>query len=424
MYSNLGSYKILSHCRFCRSKNLTNIIDLGLMPLAGAFIRDKSFKNEKMYPLNLLYCNDCSLVQVKEVISPDILFKNNYFFFSSSIKTLVDHFEEYSEYLFDRFLKNKNKKSNVLEIGCNDGVLLSPLSQYHLNVVGVDPAENVVQNIKSKKCHVENDYFTEKLSKKIFKKFGDFDLIISNFSFAHIDDMHDVMKGVVNLLSSDGVLAIEIYYLRNIIEEMNFDMIYHEHMSYYSLYSLNKFFNIYDMEVFDVLHNKKVRSGSTRFFVKFKKNLNLLISNSVDLNLKSEIRLKYNSKDIYFDYSNKIIQSKKNILKLLNKLKDNGEKIMGYGASGRGSIIMNYYGITSEYIDYVIDDAPQKENFYTPGNRVKIISWKSLKKERFPDYIILFAWSFSDEIIKKRKDFIDDGGKFIIPLPELKIYPN
>ena len=178
------------------------------------------------------------------------------FFFSSSIKTLVDHFNEYSEYLFKRFLKNKDKKSNVLEIGCNDGVLLSPLSEYPLNVVGVDPAQNVIKNISSKKCHVENDYFTEELSKKLLLKFGKFDLIISNFSFAHIDDMHDVMKGIVNLLSNHGVLAIEIYYLRNIVEEMNFDMIYHEHMSYYSLFSLSKFFKTYNMEVFDIFHNK------------------------------------------------------------------------------------------------------------------------------------------------------------------------
>ena len=177
--------------------------------------------------------------------------------------------------------------------------------------------------------------------------------------------MHDVMKGIVNLLSNHGVLAIEIYYLRNIVEEMNFDMIYHEHMSYYSLFSLSKFFKTYNMEVFDIFHNKKVRSGSTRFFVKYKNNSNLSISDNVEINLKKEINLKYNSKDIYFDYSNKIIQSKKNILNLLKKLKDNGKKVMGYGASGRGSIIMNYYGITSEYIDYVIDDAPQKENFYT-----------------------------------------------------------
>ena len=421
MNKKIGSYRVLTKCRFCSSKNLSNIIDLGLMPLAGAFIKDKNFTDEKLYPLNLLYCDDCSLVQVKEVISADTLFKNNYFFFSSSIKTLVSHFEKYSIYLYERFLIKKNNTANVLEIGCNDGVLLRPFTKLGIKPVGVDPAVNVVKNIKSKKCIIYNDYFTEELSMDILKKHNKFDLIISNFSFAHIDDMHDVMKGIVNLLSNDGVLAIEIYYLRNIVEEMNFDMIYHEHMSYYSLHTLIQFFKLYRMEVFDVNHIKEVRSGSTRFFVKFSDNKKINITKNVKKVLSDEIKLKYNSSEIYNEYSKKILNSKIQTMDLIKKLKSNNKKIIGYGASGRGTIIMNYFGIDNKWIDFVIDDAPQKENYYTPGNRVLIKNWKSLKKEDYPDYIVLFAWSFSDEIIKKRRDFIEMGGKFIVPLPSLRI---
>ncbi len=418
----LGRYHERKCCRFCNSNDLIEVMDLGLMPLAGAFIKQKDFSDEKFYPLTLDFCNSCSLVQVKEVISADILFKENYFFFSSSINTLINHFREYANDLYNEFLSNlENPK--ILEIGCNDGVMLRPFSDLGVLPIGVDPATNVVKTIDIDKAVIYNDYFTEKLSNNILNEYGKLDLVVSNFSFAHIDDMQDVIKGITTILKDDGVFVFEIYYLVNLIEEMNYDMIYHEHMSYYSLYTLTKFFNEYNMEVFEIKHNKEVRTGSTRFYVKFNSNSNLKISDNVNKVYSREINLNYHKKNIYNEYASKVELNKNQTIDLLKKLKSEGKSIIGYGASGRGTVIMNYCKIDSRYLDYVVDDAPQKVGFFTPGTRLEIKSWDYVLENGYPDYIILFAWSFTEEVIKKRQDFIQNGGKFIVPLPTLTLQP-
>jgi len=289
--------------------------------------------------------------------------------------------------------------------------------------IGVDPATNVVKTIDIKNAVIYNDYFTEKLSKNILNEFGKIDLVVYNLSFAHIDDMQDVIKGINKILKNDGIFVFEIYYLVNLIEEMNYDMIYHEHMSYYSLYTLMQFFNDYDMEVFDIKHNKEVRTGSTRFYVKFKSNRNLEITKNVKKLYNREINLNYHKKNIYNEYASKVELNKIQTIQLLKKFKREDKTIIGYGTSGRGTVIMNYCGIDSKYLDYVVDDAPQKVGFYTPGTRLEIKSWDYVLENGFPDYIVLFAWSFTDEVIKKRQDFIENGGKFIIPLPTLTLQP-
>ena len=418
-----GEYIERKNCRFCDSKDLEEVMDLGLMPLAGAFIKEKEFENEKFYPLTLDFCNACSLVQVKEVISADILFKENYFFFSSSINTLINHFKEYASDLHETFLSHL-VKPKILEIGCNDGVMLKPFSDLGVIPIGVDPATNVVDTIDIDKAVIYNDYFTEKLSQDILNKHGKVDLVVSNFSFAHIDDMQDVIKGINTILKKDGVFVFEIYYLVNLIEEMNYDMIYHEHMSYYSLYTLMKFFGTYEMEVFDIKHNKKVRTGSTRFYVKNISNSNHEISQNVKTLYNKEVKFNFHKKNIYDAYASKVELNKVQTIDLLEKLKKEGKSIIGYGASGRGTVIMNYCNIDAKYLDYVVDDAPQKEGFYTPGTRLEIKSWDFVLESGYPDYIVLFAWSFAEEVIKKRNDFIKSGGKFIIPLPELTQFPN
>ena len=420
---NIGKFYNSECCRFCNSTDLEEVLDLGLMPLAGAFIKEKEFKNEMFYPLTLDFCNSCSLVQVKEVISADVLFKDNYFFFSSSINTLINHFKDYALDLYRNFLVDI-ESPKILEIGCNDGVMLKPFSDLGVFPIGVDPATNVVKTIDIQNAAIYNDYFTEELSKNILNRHGKIDLVVSNFSFAHIDDMQDVIKGITTILKSDGVFVFEIYYLVNLIEEMNYDMIYHEHMSYYSLFTLTKFFANYGMEVFDIKHNKEVRTGSTRFYVKYSSNNSLKILDSVKILYNKEIKYNFHKKNIYNSYAENVELNKIQTIDLLEKIKSEGKTIIGYGASGRGTVIMNYCNIDSKYIDYVVDDAPQKEGYFTPGTRLEIKSWDYVLESGYPDYIILFAWSFASEVIKKRNDFIKSGGKFIIPLPKLTQFPN
>ena len=419
----IGKFVRRDTCRFCQGTHLSKILDLGNVPLAGGFLKEKDFPHEKYYPLTLNFCKDCYLVQVSDIVSADTLFKNNYFFFSSAIKTLVDHFKNFAQEIYDRFLKNKPSPS-ILEIGCNDGVLLRPFAQLGVRAIGVDPATNVVKLIDSKDATVINDFFTEKLAFQIKEKYGSVGAIVSSFSLAHIDDMVDVMKGIKHLLKDEGVFIFEIYYLGTLIDELQYDMIYHEHMSYYSLITLIKFLKKFDMEIIDVKYIPGVRSGSVRFYSRNIGKRTEDISPSVTDMIEYERNKGYDKDEIYTEYAEKVYDTKNQLLSLLNRLKKEGKTIIGYGASGRGTIIMNYCGIDGRYLDYIVDDAPAKQGFFTPGTHVPIKPWDFVKESKFPDYVVLFAWAFTDEVIKKRQDYIQNGGKFIIPLPQVRIFPE
>lgn len=419
----IGEFIQRETCRFCSSNRLTEVLNLGDVPLAGGFLKEKDFQNEKFFPLTLNFCEDCFLVQVSNVVSADTLFKENYFFFSSAIGTLVEHFKTYAEDIHAQFLKNTEVPS-ILEIGCNDGVLLKPFSDLGVRTIGVDPATNVVEKINIKNTIVYNDYFTEKLAHTIKKDQGSVDAIVANFSFAHIDDMDDVANGIKILLKDEGVFIFEIYYLGTLLDEMNYDMIYHEHMSYYSLLTLRKFLKKFDMEIFDVKYIPEVRTGSVRFFARNIGKRKEIISAEVRKMLNNEKEKGFDKTIVYQEYSQKVNNTREQLITLLEKLKKDGKTIIGYGASGRGTIIMNYCGIDRYYLDYVVDDAPAKHGYFTPGTHVPIKPWSFVEESKFPDYIVLFAWSFTDEIIKKRQDYINAGGKFIIPLPEVSLYPD
>lgn len=420
---SIGEFKERKTCRFCGGGNLAEVLDLGVVPLAGGFLKEKAFLREKYFPLSLNFCQDCYLVQVSKVVAADTLFRENYFFFSSAIGTLVTHFKDYAKDVYDQYL-NSLPNPSILEIGCNDGVLLRPFAELGIKTIGIDPATNVVETIDIPGSIIYNNYFTEQLATEIITQHGKVDAVVSNFSFAHIDDMDDVVNGIKVVLKDDGLFIFEIYYLGTLVDEMNYDMIYHEHMSYYSVITLNKFLKKFDMEIFDVKNIPGVRTGSVRFFAKNIGQRSENISIELQNLLKYEMEKGYDKTDVYKKYSEDVNKTRDDIINLLKKLKSDGKTIIGYGASGRGTIIMNYCGIDGQYLDYVVDDAPQKWGYFTPGTHVPIKSWDFVKESKFPDYIVLFAWAFADEVLKKRKDYIDAGGKFIIPLPEVSVFPN
>ena len=409
--------KKLTKCRLCDSKNLKNFIDFKKMPLAGAFLSNSEIKNEHLYPMAMQFCKNCTSVQVNTVIPLNTLFKK-YFYFSSNIKTLVEHFLNLSKIVSKKYLKNNSGK--VLEIGCNDGVFLNHMvKKNNIKCIGVDPAKNVIKKIKDKKITTYNVPFNFKLAKKIKSRFNDVDLIVSSFSFGHIDDMKSVAKGINLLLNKNGIFIFEIYYLGTVIKELQYDMMYHEHMTYYTIKSLKKFLSKYNLRIFNI-EKIKLRSGSLRFSCC---RLDNKRKSSKNVSIFSEVETKYGFNNLSYlkNYNKKIFKTKTDIIQTIKKLKKNNKTIYGYGASGRGTIIMNYCGLDKTYLDYVVDDAPAKRGKYTPGTHVKIVSWEDLKKVGYPDYFVLFAWPFLAEISKKRSEYLKNGGRFIVPLPSVKI---
>ena len=409
-------YKKLKKCRLCESKKLKTFIDFSRMPLAGAFLTKSQISNEFLYPMGMQFCQNCSSVQVDTVIPLDVLFKK-YFYFSSSINTLIEHFFDLSNMVSKKYLKNGG---NVLEIGCNDGVFLNHMvKKSGVNCIGVDPARNVIKKISNKKINAYNKPFNLELAKKIKSRFDKIDLIVSSFSFGHIDNMKSVAEGIDFLLDKNGTFIFEIYYLGTVIKELQYDMMYHEHMTYYTIKSLKKFLSKHNLRIFNI-EKIKLRSGSLRFSccrIKDKRTS----SKNVEKYIRDENKNGFNKLSYLNNYNQKINKTKIDIIKIIKKLKKNNKTIYGYGASGRGTIIMNYCKLDKNILDYVVDDAPAKRGKYTPGTHVKIISWDDLKKVGYPDYFVLFAWPFHAEISKKRSEYLKNGGKFIIPLPNVRI---
>ncbi|MBI3565130.1 MAG: class I SAM-dependent methyltransferase [Elusimicrobia bacterium] len=414
-----GEFRTLTACRLCGGKDLKTFIDFGDFPLAGAFLKPEQVPDEKFYPMGMQFCRSCTNVQVDTVIPVDVLFKN-YFYFSSAIQTLRDHFGQFAEEMCARFVKPK--ESLVVEIGCNDGVFLRHLAARGVRNVGVDPATNVVATIKDPGVVAINDCFGTKAADKIVAEHGKADAVVSSFSFAHIDDMHEVMRGVDRVLGEKGVFVFEIYYLGVVLEEMQYDMMYHEHMSYYTLACLEKFLGRYGLEVFEV---KKIalRSGTLRFYAQRKAAHPHPVSPTVQAQRDEEKAKGLLDAKTYEGYGAKVAKTKKDLLALLDKIEAEGKSVIGYGASGRATTIMNYCGIDGRYLDFVVDDAPAKHGFLTPGTHCPIKPWSDVEAmAKKPDYALVFAWPFIAEVRKRRADYLKNGGKFIVPLPAVEVF--
>ena len=416
----MNSDKSLKKCAFCDSFNTDLIMDFGTMALAGGFLKKNNFDKEPKFRMRMAFCNDCYAVQIIDGIPPDLMFKD-YFYFSSNIKTLKNHFKEYANEITKRFIDDKN--SSVLEFGCNDGILLKPLANLGIKtLIGVDPAKNVIETINDKRIKTICDYFNEEVSKNVVENYGKINVVMANNAYAHIDKIQETTRAVKNVLSKDGVFVFEVHKLGVVIDELQYDMIYHEHIYYYSLLSVINHFKRYSMKVFDI-KEISIHGGSYRFYVcndngKFSNEISKEVQKVIDL----EKRKGYDKFDTFMDFSNNVQKVKEDLMNLLKKLKLDGKNIAGYGASGRANTMLQYCEIDNNLVDYMIDDSKAKQGYYTPGSHLEIKSNESLY-DNPPDYVIVFAWTFFDEIKNKNQEYINNGGKFIIPLPKVSIYP-
>ena len=406
-------------CSFCDSKNINQVMDFGEVALAGGFLKKEQFHHEKKFPLSVYYCEDCYALQVINIVNPDILFKD-YFYFSSAINTLRDHFEDYAKEVTERFLEPH--KATVVEFGCNDGVLLKPLADQGIKtVIGVDPAKNIVNSINDQRVTIVNDFFTEEVAEQIVSKYGKVDVVMANNVYAHIPDIQGTTRAITKVLNDEGVFIFEVHYLGKVIDELQYDMIYHEHLYYYSLLSAIKHFERYNMMVFDI-QSIPIHAGSIRFYVckkgsKYSKNISQNVKNLE----QEEYEKGYDRYETFKLFYDRVCLHRTKLISTLNDLKKSGAKIAGYGASGRANTIIQFCGINNNHLDYMIDDSPAKRGYYAPGSHFKIYPSSVLLETDAPDYVLVFAWSFINEIRKRNAEYIKNGGHFILPLPEVTI---
>lgn len=407
--------KVNTRCRICKEDRLTKVIDLGLTPLANAFLtRENLHKAEKKYPLRVFFCHNCNLLQLIDVVSPKVLFRN-YVYFSSGMPVLPEHFRNYAQEVKENFATSKD--DFVVEIGSNDGLLLGAIKKLGAKVLGVDPAINIATIANKHGVMTLPDFFTRKLAKDIVRKYGHAKVVIGNNVVAHIDNHHDLVSGIATLLADDGVFILEAPYLVDMFENLTFDTIYHEHLSYLAVKPLKQLFDQYNMEIIDV-RTFPVQGNSLRVYAAKKGSQK--IKSSVKQFIEKEKEMKLDKVDTYLRLANRIAKLRRDVVKLLTRLKSEGKRIAAYGAPAKGNTLLNYFDIGSRVLDYATEGLPSKVGLYTPGTHIPVVHINEARKNP-PDYYLLLAWNYKDAVLEKEKEFRKRGGKFILPVGKVEI---
>ncbi len=399
-------------CRICEGKTFTKILDLGAMPPANAFLsKDKLETKETAFPLVLYFCRKCTLVQLRHVVNPDILFKN-YPYQTSASAPLVAHFKKLAEDIRLKHLTSKNDL--VVEIGSNDGSLLENLKG-SATILGVDPANPMVAIAAEKGVPTLTAFFSDRTADEIKNKHGKAKVIIANNVLAHIDDIHSVFRGIVKLLTPNGVFVFEAHWVGNLLGEGGFDQSYHEHLCYFSLHAISALAKKFKLKVLNVtlvpIHGQSIQvtlgktgtpEKTVAAFMKKERDLGLKLSKT------------------YTQFAKKVSDNKEALLGLLKELRSQGKKIVGYGAPAKGNTLLNYLGVGIETLDFITDTTPSKQGLYAPGSHIPILPPNVLVSAK-PDYILLLSWNYAEEILKKEGGLREAGVKFIIPVPKVKI---
>ena len=389
-------------------------LDLGYQPLANQYLK-KFRSNQTKYKLKIQFDIKSKMVSISKRIPSKKMFNSTYPYRSSMSYTMRKSFKDLSKEIKKRF----NPKI-LLEIGSNDGALISNFKKKM--IIGVEPCKNLAKITKRKKYVIYDKYWNIKLSKKIKKKFGTVNLIYSANTLTHISNLDNVFTAINNLLSSDGILIIEDPSLLECIKKNSYDQFYNEHIYIFSTISVKNLLNKFKLEIFDI-KNLKTHGGSLRYYIKKKQNNNYKINKSVQEQILKETSFGLHKLKTYENFSNKVKKSRDKLLKILNKLKKDKKKIIGYGATAKAVTVLNYCNIDKSLISYFIDTTPEKINRYMPGRNIKILKYKKNILKKY-NYGFLGAWNFKDEIFKKEKKHCAKSFKFIthVPIPKIIKY--
>jgi SAM-dependent methyltransferase len=411
----MNSFSDQPTCRACGGRNLRLGIDLGVLPLANAFLsleRAKDPTPEPKYPLRVFYCSDCNLIQLLDIVNRREMF-DDYAFLTATSHTSMVHFDRYA----DQLTRKLELKSGdlVVDIGSNDGTLLKEFKRRGSSVLGIEPARNVANRAVADGIPTLNEYFSQASIERIGRSKAR--VVTANNVLSHVGDLHGFVETVSDLLDRRGLFAFEVPWIVDVLQHHNFDIVYHEHLSYFGFHSLSNVFEEHGLELVGVEHFPQIHGGTIRGVAAhigvFPKQ-----SDTIDRIFHDEEK----GADFHAleHFAKRVREFRPKLSELLRKFKQDGKTIVGYGAPAKATILLNYCSIDGSILDFVSDTTPFKQGKFIPGVRIPIAPPDKFRSAK-PDYALLLAWNFKDEILEKEREFLKSGGKFIIPFPDLEV---
>jgi 2-polyprenyl-3-methyl-5-hydroxy-6-metoxy-1,4-benzoquinol methylase len=404
-------------CRFCKTPLEHVVIDLINSPASNSFLKEDELDSpETYYPLKVFVCDSCYLVQLDEFKKSDDIFNDEYVYFSSYSTSWLKHAKEYTEEMVQRFAYDKN--SQVIEVASNDGYLLQYFKEKDIPVLGIEPTANTAKVAKEKGIESVIDFFGERLANDLVVQNKKADLLLGNNVLAHVPDILDFVGGMKIILKPEGVVTMEFPHLLQMVENNQFDTIYHEHFSYLSLYAVKQIFEACGLKIFDVTE-LPTHGGSLRIFACHANDESKSVSKNVEELMQREIQTGINTLEYYKRFQENAFNIKLNLLNFLISKKREGMKVAAYGAAAKGNTLLNYCGLKNDLIDFVVDANPHKQNKFLPGSHIPVVSEKSIKEVK-PDFILIFPWNIKSEVTKQLKYVSDWGCKFVVAIPNLQ----
>lgn len=406
-------------CQFCKNPLRHTLVDLGMSPLCESYVSVEQLNQmEAFYPLHVRVCDHCLLVQLEAYVSPEHIF-TEYAYFSSYIDTWLQHCKAYTDLMVERF--KLNSQSQVVELASNDGYLLQYFVEKHIPVLGIEPATNIAKVAIEKGIPTINEFFGKECAHKLVEQGKQADLIAANNVLAHVPDLNDFVAGIKVLLKPQGVATGEFQHLMRLMEFNQFDTIYHEHFCYHTFTTIEKIFVAHGLKLFDV-EELPTHGGSLRIYACHQDDPTKKVSDRVIELKHREATDGFTQLERYTNFEEQVRETKRKLLAFLIEKKQEGKTIVGYGAPGKGNTLLNYCGIRTDFLDYTVDRNPYKQGKFLPGTHIPIYHPSKIQETK-PDYVLILPWNFKEEIMQQMSFIREWGGQFLVPIPEVIVYP-